>query len=381
MIFIDKKIFKKIDYTLLVTALIIIFYSLLIISSAGHIGVGDGSSLTYTERQVIFVILGLIVMAFFMFFEYEKLSRLMWPIYFINIVSLALVIVLGFTALGAQRWIPVGPFQYQPSEFAKVLIIISFAGYLVSRQGRLNKFWDMIPCFIFIGVPLLMILKQPDLGTSLVFIAIMFGMMYVAGANPKVLGVILLIGLLLVCGWMLAHYHWGVWIPLEEYQFKRLVAFIDPWSDLEGSGYQVIQSQIAVGSGGFWGKGLYQGTQSQLNFLPGPEQHTDFIFSVVGEEIGFKGAFLLLILYFIFIYRALVIAREAKDKFGLLLSIGIICMFAFQITINTGMTMGIMPVTGLPLPLFSYGGSSMLANMAAIGLLLNVYMRRQKIIF
>jgi len=261
------------------------------------------------------------------------------------------------------------------------LIIITFASFLVNREGKLNRLRDLIPCFIFVGAPLLLILKQPDLGTSLVFVAIMFGMLYIAGARPALLVAVIVIALALIIGWLVAHYYYDVWIPLKDYQFDRLVAFLDPWKYWNEDGYQVIQSQIAIGSGGFWGKGLHQGSQSQLNFLPGPEQHTDFIFSVVGEEIGFKGAIGLLVLYFIILFRGLSIAAESRDKLGTLLAVGIVSMFTFQIAVNIGMTIGIMPVTGLPLPLFSYGGSSMLTNMAALGILMNVYMRRQKIIF
>jgi len=313
--------------------------------------------------------------------DYEKLAKHMWFLYVLNFLMLAAVIVMGYSTLGAQRWIQLGPVQVQPSEFSKLIIIITFASFLVDRGERLNRLRDLIPCFIFVGVPLLLILKQPDLGTSLVFVAIMFGMLYIAGARSALLAAVIIIALVLILGWLMAHYYYDVWVPLKDYQFNRLVAFLDPWKYWNEDGYQVIQSQIAIGSGGLWGKGLYQGSQSQLNFLPGPEQHTDFIFSVVGEEIGFKGAVALFVLYFIILFRGLSIAAEARNKLGALLAVGVVSMFTFQIAVNIGMTVGIMPVTGIPLPFFSYGGSSLLTNMAALGLLLNVYMRRQKIIF
>ncbi|RYD01764.1 hypothetical protein N752_28320 [Desulforamulus aquiferis] len=182
-------------------------------------------------------------------------------------------------------------------------------------------------------------------------------------------------------GWAAAHMHFGVWIPLKEYQLSRLLVFLDPWDkdNILGAGYHVVQSQIAIGSGGLEGKGIYNGSQNQLNFLP--EQHTDFIFSVVGEEMGFIGVTLLLILFFILLYRGIRIASQAKDLNGALLATGVVSMLTFHILTNVGMVTGIMPVTGLPLPLFSYGGSSMMTNMIAIGILLNVYMRRQKILF
>lgn len=375
---VDRKFFKKLDYTLLAAVALLITYSLLIISSAGHV---KSTSFSYVERQMVWLVLGVIVMVALMSIDYKKIAKFMWYLYALNFLMLAAVIVTGFSTLGAQRWIQIGPVQIQPSEFSKLLIIITFASFLVNRNNRLSRFRDLLPCFIFMGVPVLLILKQPDLGTSLVFVAIMFGMLYIAGARPALLVAIILAALVLVTGWLVAHYYFDIWIPLKDYQFNRLVTFLDPWKYWNEDGYQVIQSQIAIGSGGFWGKGLYQGTQSQLNFLPGPEQHTDFIFSVVGEEIGFKGAVALLALYLIILFRGLCIAAEARDKLGTLLAVGVVSMFAFQVAVNIGMTVGIMPVTGLPLPLFSYGGSSLLANMAALGVLLNVYMRRQKIIF
>ncbi|SHE53152.1 rod shape-determining protein RodA [Desulforamulus putei] len=411
---VDKRFLKNLDYTLLIAVFLIICFSLVIISSATLVNSpmdfrqqqeiwnkdapglnGEAASepigtsflkytklffSTFVKKQIFFVILSLIIMAFILSVPYEDFRRHRKTIYILNILLLLVVLSpLGHSAKGATRWINLGPFLLQPSEFAKIFIIVTFADFLTRREGKLNTFKDLIPCFIHVGVPMLLILKQPDLGTSLVFIGIMFAMLYVAGANPKLVAGLFVGGWAFAIGWVWAHFKFGLWIPLKEYQLDRLLVFIDPWKQWHGAGYHVVQSQIAIGSGGLEGKGIYNGSQNQLNFLP--EQHTDFIFSVVGEEMGFIGVSALLLLFFILLYRGIRIASQARDLNGALLSTGVVAMFAFHILINVGMVSGIMPVTGVPLPLFSYGGSSMMTNMIAIGVLLNVYMRRQKILF
>jgi rod shape determining protein RodA len=283
---------------------------------------------------------------------------------------LVAVMVLGQSALGAQRWIQIGPITLQPSEFSKIIMIISLASILEDKIGKLNTFKDLLPVAAYLAVPFLLVLKQPDLGTSLVFLAIFIGMIFAAGVNLRLLAMIFGAGI--ACLPVLWHF-------LKDYQKMRIMVFMDPNVDPLGSGYHIIQSKIAIGSGMLFGKGLFGGTQSQLNFLP--ENHTDFIFAVVGEELGFVGAAILLILYLILLYRGVKIAREASDNFGMLLAVGISSMLAFHVLVNVGMTTGIMPVTGIPLPLMSYGVSSLTTNMMSIGILLNIYMRRQKILF
>jgi rod shape determining protein RodA len=229
---------------------------------------------------------------------------------------------------------------------------------------------------------MLLILRQPDLGTSLVLMAILFGMLYVGGINTRIILTILGGGFLLVGVVLYAHFNFGLPIPLQDYQLQRLVVFLNPYNDGQGgtgAGYHIIQSQIAIGSGSWWGLGYGQGSQVQLNFLP--EHHTDFIFSVIGEELGFVRTVGVLGLYFLLLYRMIRIAAQAKDVFGALLVSGVASLYAFHILVNVGMTIGIMPVTGIPLPLLSYGGTSMLANMLALGIVLNVNLRRQKILF
>jgi rod shape determining protein RodA len=233
-----------------------------------------------------------------------------------------------------------------------------------------------------VGAPWVLIMLQPDLGTGLVYLAIALGMIYVAGGSSSLLLKILGAGAAVVAIALFAHFKWGVPLPLEDYQLQRLIVFVNPYMDGRGgrgAGWHIIQSLVAVGSGGFWGKGLFQGTQVQGSFLP--EQHTDFIFAVVGEELGFVGGIVILLLYFILLYRTLYIAQQARDNFGTLIAAGICSMWGFHILENIGMAIGIMPITGIPLPFLSYGGSNMLANLLAVGILLSINLRRQKILF
>ncbi len=375
-----KKLLKTLDYTLLVTALMIILYGLVAISSATHaINPSGEDAFALVNKQIISIMLGVAAAVLLMGWRYEELSRYATVLYVVNLLLLIAVMFVGHSALGAQRWIKIGPQVIQPSEFAKLIIIVSLAAFLARREGKLSRFRDIAPVFLYVAAPLVLIMKQPDLGTSLVFIAVTFGMLYMAGARTACLLAFGGAGLSAVCAWIWAHLSYGVWLPLKAYQITRLTIFLNPWKDWQGAGYHMIQSQIALGSGGLTGRGLFNGTQNQYNFLP--EQHTDFIFSVVGEELGFIGALLLLLLYFVLVYRGLKIAAAAKDAFGRLVATGIVTMLVFHLLINVGMTAGIMPVTGIPLPLFSYGGSAMLMNLMAIGLLQNIYMRRQKIIF
>jgi len=392
--FTQSRLLKKVDYTLLLTVTTIILFSLVIIYSATKPtevlpvveGVNNSAdAFASVKKQFINIVLGFVAMAMALYIHYEDLAKHTKALYILNLIMLGAVLFVGDSALGAQRWIEIGPFRFQPSEFSKLIIIICFAAFLNSRQGRLNSFKDLLPCFAFIGVPLLFILKQPDLGTSLVFMAIMFGMLFAAGARPSLLIGLLLGGVALAILWIWAHFwleaHSGfnLWIPLKEYQLKRLIIFVNPWQDWHGDGYHIIQSQIAIGQGGLFGRGLFNGSQTHGNFLP--IQETDFIFSVVGEELGFAGAIFLLFLFFVLIYRCIYIAINAKDNFGFLLAVGVVSMLTFHVLVNVGMTAGIMPVTGIPLPMFSYGGSNMITNLAALGILLNINMRRQKIVF
>ncbi|MGI9950872.1 rod shape-determining protein RodA [Moorellaceae bacterium AZ2] len=376
----NRKLWRNLDYVLVFTMLAILGISLLVLDSAA-------ASITsrpdyYVKKQMVMIALGLVGMLVVLTIDYQQLKRYQLPLYFFNLLLLASVLVIGSEAKGAQRWIDTGFFQFQPSEFSKLIVIITLATLLDGRQGKLNRLRELVIPFLHVAGPMLLVLKQPDLGTALVFLAILCGMLYVGGVNSRLFLALVGGGILATGLALYAHFNWGLPLPLEEYQLKRLVVMLDPYNDGEGgrgAGYHVIQSQVAIGSGGLWGKGLYQGSQVQLNFLP--EHHTDFIFSVVGEELGFFRTVGVLGLYFLLLYRMIRIASQAKDFFGALLVSGVCSMFTFHLLVNVGMTIGIMPVTGIPLPLFSYGGSSMLTNLLALGIVINVNLRRQKILF
>jgi rod shape determining protein RodA len=376
-----RRLLKGLDLNFLLVIGIILGFNLLVLSSAS--ATFPGGALVYVKKQALWIVLGLIAAAAITFsFDYSKLHRWHHLIYGAMIVMLLAVLAVGTKPVGAQRYINLhfGGFQLQPSELAKVMIIVCFASYLSRRQGELQRLKDLLPCFLYFLPPFALVFLQPDLGTSLVFIVILFGMLYLAGARPALLLSLLGGGLAVVALALALHFSpLHLPLPLKEYQVSRLVVFLNPYSDPQGDGYHIIQSLVAVGSGGLWGKGLYHGSQVQLNFLP--EQNTDFIFSVIGEELGFLGAGVLLILYYNLITRTMSVAFQSRDSFGRLMVGGIFCMWLFHILENIGMTIGLMPITGIPLPFMSYGGSFMLTNMAAVGLILNVHMRRELMIF
>jgi len=376
----DRRLIKNFDFTLFVTTVLIVIYGLVILSSATNATMArGGDNLVYVKKQALWFLIGLAAIGVTLKIDYTGFTKYAKAIYVLNIALLLAVRFVGEEQKGAQSWIPIGPFYLQPSEFAKIAMIVTFAVYLARREGKLDRFMDLVPTFIFFGIPMLLIILQPDLGTALVFIAIYFGMLFVAGARPKHLIILILTGALLVGGILTAQLVFGLEKPLKPHQLDRLTTFVNPYKDPRGTGYHVIQSLVSLGSGGLWGKGLYQGSQTRLNFLP--EQKNDFIFSVVGEEFGFIGALVLLLLFYIFVIRGIKIAMGSKDMLGTLLATGIVSMIVFHLLVNIGMTAGIMPITGIPLPFFSYGGSSMLSNMIGVGILLNVYMRRQVLTF
>lgn len=327
----------------------------------------------YWWKQIIWTFLGLGVAGVMVFVDYRVLVRLARPLYLINLALLVAVLVAGRSAMGAQRWIHLGGgFRLQPSEIAKLIVIITLAAYASANRSSLRDFWGLCRAFLYIVPPMGLILKQPDLGTSLVLVAIWFGVMFVAGARPRHLAVIALSGILAFA----VMWHAGF---IKDYQKQRLASFLDPSADPRGSGWHTIQSKIAIGSGGLLGKGLLRGSQSQGGFIP--EQHTDFINTVIGEEMGFVGSSLLLVLFFCLVYRGLRIAMECDDLAGSLIAAGIVSMFTFHVFVNLGMTIHIMPVTGVPLPFLSYGGSSMLLNMTCVAVLLNVHRHRETLRF
>lgn len=364
-----RRALRRIDFVLLLASLAIILYSLIVISSATHVNTPSEERFWYVQRQGIFAMINIAIAVFIMNFDYRGLQQYGKSLYIFNLVMLLAVMLFGHAALGAQRWIQIGFISIQPSEFSKLIMIICLAAVLESRMGRLDTPQDLLPVAAYVGLPFILVLKQPDLGTSLVFMAIFFGMVIACGINWKLFTAIVVMGVAALP---------VLWQFLKDYQKMRIMVFLDPNVDPLGSGYHIIQSKIAIGSGMLFGKGLFEGTQSQLNFLP--ENHTDFIFAVVGEEFGFVGAMILLFLYMLVLWRGMQIARDASDIFGRLLAVGITSMLAFHVLVNVGMTTGIMPVTGIPLPLMSYGISSLTTNILSIAILMNIHLHKQKLL-
>lgn len=364
------RILRNLDYVLITLIIILLLISLLVIGSATHINIPIEDRYWYVGRQGIFTFLNLIFIIFFLMFDYKKLHKIVWFLYILNLFMLIGVIILGKSALGAQRWIQIGPVNIQPSEISKLVMIIVLAAFIDKNKNKINSYYVLLKLILIIGVPFILVLKQPDLGTALVFLSITCGIIFVSGIKIKYIWKAF-VGIFFTSPIF--------WHFMKDYQKTRLSIFLDPNSDVIGSGYHVLQSKIAIGSGQIFGKGLFHGTQSQLNFLP--ENHTDFIFAVIGEEFGFLGSTILLILYFSILYRMLKIATQSREPFGMLLAIGIFSMFLFHILVNIGMTVGIMPVTGIPCPLLSYGISSLTTNLLSVGILLNIYLRRKNLNF
>ena len=324
----------------------------------------------FHTKQVFWILGGLVGMFVFAKIDYHKLIDLTPWIYgfFLFLLGIVLIPGIGHKALGARRWIKAGPILFQPSEWVKLVLILVVARYFANLGGRSLTWRDIFKAFALVGVPMLLVLKQPDLGTTLTFTPILVAGLFLGGINLRQSLVLLAAGLLLVAG------AWTSGKVLKPYQKARLTSFINPDNDPRGSGYQIRQSLIAVGSGGIWGQGSEKGTQTQGDFLPIP--HADFIFAAFSEEHGFIGASLVLLLYFFILMRLIQNAQTAADLPGSLIIMGIVAVLTFQIAVNVGMVIGFMPVTGIPLPLMSYGGSSVLFTLLALGVAMNVRMRR-----
>ena len=317
--------------------------------------------------QGVFAALGFGLVVVFGVTDYRVFRRTAGVLYLSMLGSLLLVKIIGSTALGATRWIDFGFFQFQPSEFAKIVMVIVLAKVFADHQKNLDSLRTFLVSLGYTLVPVILVASQPDLGTAMVIMAIWVGMAVAAGLPKRFFAWATGVGV--------AAFPIFWFFIFRDYQKNRVMTFINPANDPLGAGYNVKQAQIAVGSGGLWGRTLGQGTQSQLNFLP--VQHTDFIFAVLAEELGFVGAFFLIVLLGTVALRALSIARSARDFFGYQLAIGILAIVLFQTLINIGMNTGIMPVTGIPLPFVSYGGSSVLMLLLAIGILQSVASRRE----
>lgn len=384
-----------------------------IFSSSYSLLVKEGlNPFLYVKRQVISLLIGFIGLIIFAYLDYKRLKRLSLFFYLGMLVLLGLIILGAGRGISAQRWLMLGPFSFQPSEIAKIIMVICLAAFF-SVKKKIETVSDAFALLGLVGLPFLLIFKQPDLGTALVFVFILIGMLTISGSSSRLLIILItpMLSILLrpfffiwvLCLLIVALalflsratvWEWFlilginigvgvampfIWGMLKAYQKQRILTFLNPGADPYGAGYHSIQSMIAIGSGGIFGKGFLHGTQTQLNFIP--EQHSDFIFSAIGEEFGFLGACVLLGLFVLFIWRALTIAKDSSDYFGSLLAYGIAVMMTFHVFANIGMTLGLLPVVGMPLPFVSYGGSSLLMNLIAVGILQSIAMRRQKLIF
>ncbi len=391
----------KIDYniTLLVSALLAI--GLVAVYSATSSGSGENA---YFQRQLIYAVTGFLIMVSMPYLSYRFLERISYVLYAFSVLLLVLVTFIGVKGFGAERWLAVGPIKIQPSEFAKITTVMAVARYLSDRDVNVNRLKAFITVTLLILTPFLLIIKQPDLGTSLVFLALYLPLLFWAGLNGFALFLIisplitvllsfniwaLVVWLILISGFLyfsrkkwlillaIVSVHIGIgfatpymWDQLHDYQKNRIETFLNPEHDPRGAGYQIIQSQVAIGSGGVWGKGFLNGTQTHLKFLPA--QHTDFIFSVIAEEWGLVGVTVVLLLFLALLIYLISLASVVKARYASITLIGVAAILFFHIFVNIGMTVGVAPVTGLPLPLISYGGSFMLSTMLMLGIVQNL---------
>ncbi len=395
----------KIDYniTLLVTFLLAI--GLTAVYSATITGSGES---VYFQRQILYTVIGFFIMLVIPYLSFRFIERVSYLFYALSIVLLLLVSVIGVRGFGAERWLALGPIKIQPSEFAKMATVMAVARYLSDRDVNVNRLKGFFTVTAIILVPFLLIIKQPDLGTSLVFLALYLPLLYWAGLNGFALFLIispvitvltsfniwvLAVWLVLISGFLyfsrkkwlilmtIVAIHVGIgfatpymWNQLHDYQKNRIETFLNPEHDPRGAGYQIIQSQVAIGSGGVWGKGFLNGTQTHLKFLPA--QHTDFIFSVIAEEWGLVGVTTVLLLFLILLIYLIGLASTVKSRFASMTLVGVAAILFFHIFVNIGMTVGVAPVTGLPLPLISYGGSFLLSTMLMLGIVQNLSYNR-----
>ncbi|NKB23907.1 MAG: rod shape-determining protein RodA [Kiritimatiellae bacterium] len=357
---------QKMDWLMGLAMIVLCIMGVLFIYSASYQSESLPVSMDY-KKQMIWVFLGLTCYLFFTVFDYVRLSQYAYSLYGASLALLMLVLWVGAEINGATRWLNVFGLYVQPSELCKLSVVIVLAQFL-GRPGRnLSDFKNIFQPLLLVGVPLFLIYKEPDLGTALVLIPILLGMLYVAGVPVKILAFLVLAGL------MLSPF---AWFGLGEYQQNRIIVLFDEGRDPLGAAWNKIQSEIAVGSGGLTGKGFLKGTQNILGFLPRTVAPTDFIYSVIAEELGFIGSLLLLTLFSALCIAGMRAALQARDKFGVLLVVGFMTMLFTHVFVNIAMTIGLLPITGLPLPLISYGGSFMVSTMAALGMVQSVYVRR-----
>jgi rod shape determining protein RodA len=362
---------RHLDPTLLLVTLLLSAYgAAMIFSATVHRQEEAGLDTNhFLKRQITFLIMGAVLLLVVSTFDYRHLKGLSPILYGATLVALIAVLSpLGETVQGARRWIDFGILQMQPSEFTKIAVIVTMAAYLTERKFEVRA-RDTAVCCAIVAAPAALIYLEPDLGTMMVMVSLLGGCILVGGARLRHFAFLAVVAAIAIA----AVIQTGV---LKDYQVQRLTAFLETDPNPQSYGYNLVQSKIAIGSGGIRGRGFGgdANTQTQLDYVP--EQHTDFIFTAVGEQLGFVGGATLLALFAFLIWRALRIAAMARDLFGTIIAAGIATLWAFQLFVNVGMTMGIMPITGIPLPFISYGGSNLLTNYAAVGLLLNIHMRR-----
>ena len=362
---IDRRLISHLDWTLLLLALTIVGIGIVTIYSANY-DMAEGHAGALPMRQVTWLGLGLIAMFGAMSFDYHYIDRLAYPFYGAMLVLLILVIIIGHSSGGSQRWINLGFFRLQPSEPAKLAIVLLMAKYFQTDEPPKGYYLRDLWVPVALVAPLVFLtLIQPDLGTAIILGVVFISMVLMGGLRLRSFSYLVAAGIAFL---PLA------WQVLKPYQRNRILTFLDPDRDPLGAGYHVIQSQIAIGSGKIFGKGFMHGTQNRLNFLP--EQHTDFIFAVFSEEWGLVGCAVLLLLYFVLIAYCIGLVQRAKDRFGALLVFGMIAIIFWHVAINVAMVSGVMPVVGVPLPMVSYGGSALASMMFAVGVMMNVSMRR-----
>ncbi|SFS81483.1 rod shape-determining protein RodA [Marininema halotolerans] len=369
------RMIRQIDFLMIMLIGMLAIVSMVAISGATY-----STNPTYFEKQISWYITGILLMFATLLFDYRVLAqgRFVYVLYGVGLLFLLLVMIpgIGVTVKGAQQWIRIGGFQFQPSEFMKIIMIILIAKFLAEVRSTPVYARTLWKVFLLFAVPFFIILKQPDLGTALVLIGILCSILVAGGLYWRTVVTVGTVGVVLMAAVFTLYLTDSplLHVILEDHQIKRISTFVNPASDPSGAGYQLTQSMIAVGSGELMGKGFHHGTQAQGRWIPEP--HNDFIFAVFAEEWGFVGGAVLLCLFIFLIYRMMRIAIHCDDRFGTLIVTGVVGMVVFQVFQNIGMTIGMLPVTGLPLPYISYGGSSLLTQLIAAGLVLNVSMRR-----
>ncbi len=358
-----KKLFGKIDIVLLISVVFILGISILTLYSTGGSEYGQKANLY--EKQILWFLIGIVMMILIANVDYHLLSDFSYIIYGISLALLTLTLFLGKSISGSRSWIDLGPINVQTSEIVKVSVILILSTYLAGKKGSKLSILGIACLSLIIGIPILLIMMQPDMGTALTYLPVAVIGIFLSGIRWKTLLTLFII--------MVIAMPFG-WLILKDYQKERVLTILNPSKDLKGAGYQLLQSKIAIGSGEIFGRGLFSNTQSRLHFLPA--QHTDFILSVYAEVTGFLGVAVFIFLYILLFQRILSTAQVARDRLGFFMAMGVFSILAFQVILNIGMVIGLFPTIGIPLPLLSYGGSSVISTMISLGIVMNVRMSR-----